>query len=140
MRYGPSQQHARTHSDVERVRRLQFDHQPTHGLLAIITGATGTAVPYQFLYTWAEAELVSAAPYTVQAKAAGMVGTAVSMSELSNGARVAYGVTVASLPAGYQPVQIPNGTACWLVPWRQNNGALLWLIINTQAIDGACPP
>jgi hypothetical protein len=140
MRYGGGSQQTRNTLDIERVRRLQFDHAPTQGLLAVVTSATGTAVPYQWLYAWAEAELVSASPYTVAAKAFAMVGTAVSISELGNGARVAYGVTVANLPAGFQPVQIPVGTPIWIVPWRQNNGSLLWLIINSQAVDGTCPP
>lgn len=110
-------------------------------MLAIVTAATGTAVPYQWLYNWSEAELISASPYTVAAKATGVQGTAVSMSELGNNAgRVAYGVTVAGIPAGFAPARIPNATPVWIVPWRQNNGTLLWLILNTQAIDGACPP
>ncbi len=140
VRVGTGSQQARTLSDAERVRRMQFDHTPSNGLLAIITGATGTAVAYQWLYNWSEAELVSASPYSVAAKALGVQGTAVSMSELSNGAKVSYGLTVANLPAGFQPVRIPDGTAVWIVPWRQNNGALLWLILNTQAVDGSCPP
>jgi hypothetical protein len=131
---------ARGQADIERVRRWTLHDPPSSGLLAIVTGATGTAVPYQWLYSWAEAELVSASPYTVASKALGVQGNAVSMSELGNGARVAYGVTVANIPAGFAPAAIPNGTPIWIVPWRQNNGSLLWLILNTQAIDGACPP
>lgn len=132
---------ARGQSDIERVRRWTLHDPPSSGLLAIVTGSTGTAVPYQFLYSWSEAELISASPYTVAAKSLGVQGTAVSMSELGNNAgRVAYGVTVANIPAGFAPAPIPASTPVWIVPWRQNNGTLLWLILNTQAIDGACPP
>jgi hypothetical protein len=132
---------ARGQADIERVRRWTLHDPPSSGMLAIVTASTGTAVPYQFLYNWSEAELISASPYTVAAKSLGVQGTAVSMSELGNGAgRVAYGVTVANIPAGFAPAPIPAGTPVWIVPWRQNNGTLLWLILNTQAIDGACPP
>ena len=130
---------ARGQSDIERVRRQVLHDPPSSGMLAIVTAATGTAVAYQWLYAWSEAELISATPYTVAAKSLGVQGTAVSMSELGNGAKVGYGVTVANLPAGFQPVQIPVGTPIWIVPWRQNNGSLLWLILNTQAVDGECP-
>jgi hypothetical protein len=131
---------SRGEADLERVRRVRLDDETAVGMLAVITGATGTAVPYQWIYSWSAAELVSASPYTAAAKGTGLQGEAVSMSELSNGARVSYGLTVANLPAGFQPVRIPDGTAVWIVPWRQNNGALLWLILNTQAVDGSCPP
>jgi hypothetical protein len=131
---------ARGQADIERVRRYTLHDPPSSGMLAIVTSSTGTAVPYQWLYAWSEAELISASPYTVAAKSLGVQGNAVSMSELGNGTRVAYGVTVANIPAGFAPAAIPNGTPIWIVPWRQNNGSLLWLILNTQAIDGAGPP
>lgn len=141
MRIGRSSIYSRGEPDFERVRKTGLDDDQSVGMLAIVTAATGTAVPYQWLYTWSEAELISASPYTVAAKATGVQGTAVSMSELGNNAgRVAYGVTVAGIPAGFAPARIPNATPVWIVPWRQNNGTLLWLILNTQAIDGACPP
>lgn len=141
MRIGRSSIYSRGEPDFERVRKTGLDDDQSVGMLAIVTASTGTAVPYQFLYSWSEAELISASPYTVAAKSLGVQGTAVSMSELGNNAgRVAYGVTVANIPAGFAPAPIPAGTPVWIVPWRQNNGSLIWLILNTQAIDGACPP
>ena len=116
-----------------------FEDVTSMGQLGVIVGATGTAVPYQWLYQWAAADIVSASPYTVVQKPVGLTGNAVSMSELGNGAKTSYGVTVASLPAGFQPVRIPDGTPVWLVPWRMDNGVLIWVIINTQAVDGECP-
>jgi len=60
------------------------------------------------------------------------------MSEMSNGLTVGYGVTVSTIPAGFNPVAIPTNTAVWVVPQRVSDGNMMWLILNTQAIDGAC--
>ena len=49
-----------------------------------------------------------------------------------------YGVAIGTLPAGFAPVPIPNGTYVLCVPHRITNGTLIWLIVNTQAIDGVC--
>jgi len=35
-------------------------------------------------------------------------------------------------------VEIPRGTYVFIVPYRGSDGTLLWLIVNTQAIDGTC--
>lgn len=64
---------------------------------------------------------------------------AMSISELGNAnGYYSYGIDPANLPDGFVPVQIPIDTPvfCWAM--RQLNGSGFYLIINTQAIDGAC--
>ena len=64
-----------------------------------------------------------------------------SVSELTNTAPISwlsYGVTSANLLGSFGPVRIPDGTFVAMCPHRSSSGALYWLIINTQAIDGTC--
>lgn len=64
---------------------------------------------------------------------------ALSVSELSNGINpYSYGVSAANIPAGFNAVKIPNGSWVWCVPHRMLDGTFIWLIVNTQAIDGVC--
>jgi len=64
---------------------------------------------------------------------------ALSVSELSNAVNpYSYGVTKANLPAGFSAVPIPDGSFVWCVPHRLTDGDFVWLIVNTQAIDGVC--
>lgn len=66
--------------------------------------------------------------------------TGLSVSELSNaGATWSYGVVKTHVPAGFSPVAIPVNSYVIATPHRTDNGSLVWLIINTQAIDGECP-
>ena len=110
------------------------------GWLAKITGSTAIATTVnRYLYSWVEASFAGTAPYAPSVKANGMAGNALSVSELSNGTTVSYGVLYANIGAGFAPVAIPTNTYVWIVPFRAANGAELYLIVNTQAIDGACP-
>jgi hypothetical protein len=64
-----------------------------------------------------------------------------SVSENGNGLPptfISYGVNSANLLGSFVPQQIPVGTPVVLTPHRMANGSLIWLIINTQAIDGTC--
>jgi len=130
----------RRQTDLNRVANQRDEYPPDSGLvLAQVTAATvlGSAGAYRWTYQCAEAWMNGT---TVAAKAPGRTfDPCYSVSELSNGAQVAYGVTLANLPPGFAPVRIPNGFAVILSPHRKSDGTLVWLIINTQAIDGVCP-
>ena len=117
-----------------------FESHPTNtGMLArIVSSALIATTVNRYLYQWEEAWVAGAAPYGTLAKTDALSGSALSVSELGNGTYVAYGVTYSNIPAGFAPVAIPNGTPVWIVPSRKNNGELVWLILNTQAIDGTC--
>ena len=144
MLFGRRDQIDRKRVDVDRnVRgRPQFEPAPSL-VLGIVTGATqlGTANAYRWTYTVDEAWMSGG---TVTTRTNGMTGmTAYSVSELSNVGPLgtfSYGVQGANLPAGWTPVRIPNGTAVILSAHRRADGSLVWLIINTQAIDGVCAP
>ena len=65
-----------------------------------------------------------------------------SMSELSNdvpGLRCAYGVTISNLPTGIVPVKIPSESFVLAMSTKTLDGKQIYLIVNTQAVDGACP-
>lgn len=116
--------------------RAPQDHEPIHHLLAQITSAAPLG-NYRWQYEWREAIINGTA---AASKANGLTGTAFSVSELSNATMVAYGATIANIPAGFAPVQIPINTYVIIFPHRRQDGSLVWLIANTQAIDGICGP
>lgn len=126
-------------SDLDRAARRVDQFERRTNLLALITGFTVLdAVNYRYEYSWIEAILTAS---TAAAKSPGLTGTAISISELSNGVtnRYSYGVNPTNLIGTFTPVPIPVGTFVVLIPMRQQNGTLRWVIINTQAIDGDCP-
>jgi hypothetical protein len=107
-------------------------------VLARITNATLISNA-RYTYTWEEAQVTGTTP---AAKAVGLTGSALSVSELSNGTPptfYSYGVSSAHLIGTFSPKQIPVGTFVILSAFRRTDGSLMWLIINTQAISGECP-
>ena len=131
----------RRESDLARATNDVPDYPPDSMLvLGVVTGATqlGLANEYRWTYDVSEAWMVGTG------KAARTNGRslspAYSVSELSNVPTVGYGTTIANLPGGFVPVRIPNGHAVICTPHRKSDGTLVWLIINTQAIDGICDP
>jgi hypothetical protein len=128
-------------TDLDRAARRIDTFAPRTILLAKITAvAVLDAANARYTYTWEEAILNNTNRAT--SKSVGLTGTALSISELSNGVsgRYSYGVNPANLVGTFAPVAIPVGTFVLITPMRQLNGTLRWIIINTQAIDGACPP
>lgn len=125
---------------IDRAARDVEGEPEVNGCLALITSSTaisGSSTRWE--YQWTEAAIGPASSnYPVAAKSGSISGTAVSLSELGNGTYFAFGITAASLPSGWAPVKIPNGTPVWVVPHRGSDGTLVWVILNTQAIDGAC--
>ena len=107
-------------------------------LLVVITGSSLiSGSTKRYTYSWQRASLTGT---TAAAKSGQQTGTAISISELSNDATgdYSYGVDPTNLPGTFDAVAIPTGTFVLIVPYRDTTGALVWLIINTQAIDGAC--
>jgi len=95
---------------------------------------------FRHIYTVRRAQVGPAAGgYVPSTTSNTLQETAVSVSELSNtSAYVSYGVTKATIPAGFAPQPIPVNTYVMCVPHRLTDGTFIWLIVNTQAIDGVC--
>lgn len=129
--------------DLDRVGKEMPRFEPAPALmLGKVTQATVFASnPYRWTYTVEEAWMSGTG---VVVRPNGITMTAYSVSELGNPATLiasfSYGVNGANLPAGWVPVQIPVGTPVILSAHRRADGSLVWLIINTQAIDGVCDP
>jgi hypothetical protein len=124
---------------VAEASRAPRDFEPPVCVLGKITGATAIAgSTTRWEYDWTEASI--SATNALAAKTNGLTAQkGLSVSELGNTATaVAYGVTLASLPVGMAPVRIPNDTAVLCFPYRRADGSLIWLIVNTQAINGTC--
>lgn len=130
----------RRQTDLDRAARRHVASELPWGWPAMIVSSTLIpATTARYLYQWTECQFAGTAPYAPSVKTNGMTGQALSISELGNGATVAYGVTFATIGAGFSPVKIPDNTPVWIVPARAANGASIYLIVNAQAIDGACP-
>lgn len=101
---------------------------------SLITGST-----YRYVYTVRTARVGNASSYTPAVEGSDDY-TALSISELTNVANgpIGYGTDIDNLPTGFAPVAIPNGTYVLCVPHATDDGSFVWLIVNTQAIDGAC--
>ena len=130
----------RGETDIERVRTKVYVPPATTGLLVKIgSGSVIASNTFMWLYEWSECQVDS--NYRPVVKANGLTGLAISISELGNYglAYVAHGVANANIPAGFAPVKINIGAMAWIVPHRRDTtSALLWLIVNVQAIDGVC--
>lgn len=133
----PTKDAARWGYAAAAAARAPADFSPPVCVLGKITGATSLTAN-RWLYDWDEASISAANALAV--KSNGLTAQkALSVSELGNTATsVAYGVNPGNLPTGFAPVRIPNDTAVLLFPYRRNDGSLIWLIVNTQAIDGTC--
>ena len=99
-----------------------------------ISGATS-----RWLYTVQPARVGAAPTYTPALEVA-ISADALSVSELSNDvtSRYSYGVDPTNLPGSFDAVQIPVGSYVLCVPHATADGAFIYLIVNTQAIDGEC--
>ena len=101
---------------------------------AAISGATS-----RWKYTVQPARVGAAPTYTPALEVA-ISADALSVSELSNDvtSRYSYGVDPTNLPGSFDAVQIPVGSYVLCVPHATADGAFIYLIVNTQAIDGEC--
>jgi hypothetical protein len=134
-------------------RKLKQKFRPLEDetmFLGIVTGSTAIESPndqYMWEYTVARAKLnYTAGTYpTVTTRNEGSV-TALSVSELGNSTNTfSYGVGLngvaqfLTVPPTIFPVKIPTGTPVVVMAWRNyEDGQVIYLIINTQAISGTC--
>ena len=128
--------------DVDRARRDVGQVEPVPYKLCKVTAASLiTGQDKRYLYTVVEATIGGASPYTPGLSVNAPSYSALSVSELTNGAAAvnySYGILKANIPAGWAAVQIPIDTYVLCVPWWKDNGEGIYLIVNTQAIDGVC--
>lgn len=134
---------ARRTRDLARVTAQPVEVEPlTSQLMQVVSSTVISAANYRWLYTLRKARVGVAGSYIPALTADTTTMLGLSVSELSNAtgfATVSYGITRSTIPAGFAPVKIPDGTYVMTVPHRIADGTLVWLIINTQAIDGTCP-
>ena len=130
----------RQQSDLSRALTYRPDFEPiTTQLMKVISSSVIDAPNVRWLYSVRKAVVGNPATYLPGLDSDSATFQALSVSELSNtGTYASYGVAIGNLPAGFAPVPIPNGTYVLCVPHRITNGTLIWLIVNTQAIDGVC--
>lgn len=130
----------RQQSDLSRALTYRPDLEPiTTQLMKVISSSVIDAPNVRWLYSVRKAVVGNPSTYTPGLDSDSATFQALSVSELSNtGTYASYGVAIGTLPAGFAPVPIPNGTYVLCVPHRITNGTLIWLIVNTQAIDGVC--
>ena len=130
---------ARREADIARAIAQPMEIEYVGAQLMKVTGSTQIdATNKRWSYTVRRAQVGPGGSYTPTVTSNSAAEPAVSVSELSNGTHVSYGVVRANIPVGFNPVAIPTNTYVLCVPSRTTLGTLLWLIVNTQAIDGTC--
>lgn len=128
--------------DLNRAQR-QYPHpSPYYPTLMKVTAASAIAgQDKRWLYTVVEATIDTGASYSPALSVNTGSYSALSVSELTNNMATntySYGVAKANVPAGFAAVQIPVGTYVMCVPYWRSDSSPIYLIINTQAIDGTC--
>jgi len=127
-------------SELERVATEGAAIVQRETVLMKVTAATAiSGATKRWKYTVQPAR-VGAGPTYAPALEVAIDAPALSVSELSNDAvsRFSYGVDPSNLPTGFAAVQIPVGTYVLCVPHAAADGEFIYLIVNTQAIDGTC--
>jgi len=111
----------------------------TSQLMKITDRSTIDATNFRYLYSVRRAQVGPSSTYTPDVTGNSLTEYALSVSELSNaGTTVSYGISKSTIPTGFAPKPIPVGTYVLCVPHRLTDGTLIWLIVNTQAVDGVC--
>lgn len=128
--------------DLNRAGRDYPTPSPYYPTLMKITDASAIAgQDKRWLYTVVEATIDTGASYSPALSVNTGSYSALSVSELTNNMATntySYGVAKANVPAGFSAVQIPVGTYVMCVPYWRSDSTSIYLIINTQAIDGTC--
>ena len=131
--------------DVNRAARDYPTPMAYHPTLMKITDVSPiNGQDSRWVYTVREATIGTTSSYLPGDSVNVGTYTALSVSELSNKTTsddlsYSYGVRKSNVAAtGYQAKVIPIGTFVMAVPYWQSNGTRIYLIINTQAIDGTC--
>lgn len=128
--------------DLNRAGRDYPTPSPYYPTLMKITAASAIAgQDKRWLYTVVEATIDTGASYSPALSVNTGGYSALSVSELTNNMATntySYGVAKANVPAGFSAVQIPIGTYVMCVPYWRSDSSPIYLIINTQALDGVC--
>lgn len=128
--------------DLNRAGRDYPTPSPYYPTLMKITAASAiSGQDKRWLYTVVEATIDTGASYSPALSVNTGSYSALSMSELTNNMATntySYGVAKANVPAGFSAVQIPVGTYVMCVPYWRSDSSPIYLIINTQALDGVC--
>jgi hypothetical protein len=131
--------------DLNRAQRqypTPLSYYPT--LMKIVDVEVIAGQDKRWLYYVQEATIDTGASYAPTLSVNQGTYTALSVSELSNKTTAddysySYGVRKSNVAAtGYQAMVIPIGSYVMAVPYWKTDGTRLYLIINTQAIDGTC--
>jgi len=131
-------------ADLERARKALPQPLPYYPTLMKVTAASAIAgQDKRWLYTVVEATVGATASYVPTTSVNAGSYYALSVSELTNGTSTtvgtySYGVAKTNVPAGFSAVQIPVNTFVMCVPYWRADSSPIYLIINTQAIDGVC--
>jgi hypothetical protein len=131
---------ARRQADLARVTAQPLEIEPVTAQLMRVTNFTVIdAATWRYKYRVRRARVGNSTAYTPALSTDTQEDDALSVSELSNGSSyVSYGVLKTNIPAGFAPKAIPINTYVMCVPSRTLDGTFIWLIVNTQAIDGQC--
>ena len=135
----------RFQTDIRRVATQAPQYEKLNTKLMEVTAwslIAGSDARYNYIVR--EAYVGGSTPYTpTNSGYSGLTYDALSVSELSNGTNplvgyYSYGILKTHLPVGFGATHIPVGTFVLCVPHNKTNGRIVYLIINTQAIDGVC--
>jgi len=126
--------------DINRAsRQLATPDVVQHKLMKVTNFSLIGGSYKRYLYTVREATMGGGSPYAPTNSVNEGTYSALSVSELSNqGDYVSYGVLKTNIPAGFQAQPIPIGTYVMALPWWSSSGTCIYMIVNTQAIDGQC--
>ena len=131
-------------ADLSRARHIPQTPPVWAKLMKVVSKSLIATQDYRYLYIVREMVVSGSTPYAAGTNSNAPTYDAISVSELSNGSNPAvghysYGVDKVNLSGtGFLPVAIPDDTLVLCVPHRKSDGNLIWLIVNTQAIDGVC--
>lgn len=131
---------ARRVRDLARSLAQPAEMEPISSQLMKVTDySTISSANFRYLYSVRRAQVGPSSGYTPDVTGNSLTEYALSVSELSNaGTHVSYGIAKSTIPTGFAPKPIPAGTYVLCVPHRLTDGTLVWLIVNTQAVDGVC--
>jgi hypothetical protein len=118
------------------------------GLFIVESSTALGTEPYRWLYTIRPAAIKNSTISPDFSKAFIVPSSpqiqAISVSELGNSVnaspnrKYSYGIAEGDLVGSIVPVKIPDGTPVVAMPYRTDSGVARYIIINTQAITGAC--
>lgn len=131
--------------DLNRAQRQYPVPTPYYPTLMKVTDVSPIAgQDKRWMYTLVEATIDAGASSAPALSVNTGSYSGLSVSELSNKTTAddysySYGVRKSNVAAtGYEAKVIPIGTYVMAVPYWKSNGSRIYLIINTQAIDGTC--